>query len=211
MDLQRPFTIITPTADGDALSVLAGADRAFTASEVQRLAGRRSIQGIRQALKRLEEQGIVTATRAGNAVLFGLNRRHLGADAIIQLASIRDELIARLQEQLAGWDPACEYAALFGSAATGGMRPSSDIDLLVVRADSLDPDEPSWREQLGMPTRSVAGWTGNDPQVVELSQSAVVAQIDDPDSFLRDVERDGIWLAGQDSYLLLARSGLVRS
>jgi hypothetical protein len=86
-----------------------------------------------------EEQGIVTATRAGNAVLFGLNRRHLGADAIIQLASIRDELIARLQEQLAGWDPACEYAALFGSAATGGMRPSSDIDLLVVRADSLDP------------------------------------------------------------------------
>lgn len=211
MDLHRPFTIITPTADGDALSVLAGADRAFTASEVQRLAGRRSIQGIRQALKRLEEQGIVTATRAGNAVLFGLNREHLGAAAVIQLASIRDELINRMQEQLAGWGLACEHASLFGSAATGGMRPASDIDLLIVRADSLDPDEPSWREQLGNLTRSVAGWTGNDPQVVELSQSAVVAQIDDPDSFLRDVERDGIWLAGQASYLLLARSGLVRS
>jgi hypothetical protein len=211
VDLYRPFTVITPTADGDALSVLARADRGFTAPEVQRLAGQRSVEGIRQALKRLEEQGIVHASQAGNAVLFSLNREHLAAGAVIQLATLRDELIARIQNLVQGWSPPCDYAALFGSAALGNMRPTSDIDILVVRANNVDPDAPAWREQIETLRRSVEGWTGNDPQVLELDQAIAVAQAHDADSFLRDVERDGIWLAGESFHIRQARSIQVRS
>ena len=59
MLLDRPMLTISPTIDGDVLSVLARADAAFTAPKVQRLLERHSVPGVRKVLNRLVEQGIV--------------------------------------------------------------------------------------------------------------------------------------------------------
>jgi hypothetical protein len=49
------------------------------------------------------------------------------------------------------------------------MRPKSDIDLLVVRPDTVDADDPQWRTQLDGLASSVTAWTGNDTRILEFS------------------------------------------
>lgn len=51
-------------------------------------------------MQRLGDQGILLRRRAGNAVLYRLNREHLAAWAIIALASQKAELIERLRDTL---------------------------------------------------------------------------------------------------------------
>lgn len=202
MDLGHPLQVITPTVDGDVLVVLAGAEAAFTAPQVHRLAGEHSESGIRKSLKRLEEQGTVRATRAGQAWLYELNREHLAAPHIVALAGLRGALVDRIGEAMASWSSPPEYAALFGSAATGGMRTDSDIDLFVVRADSVDLDDETWRLQLDALASAVAAWAGNDAQILEYSAAEVAnARRSRSERVLRDVAEDGITVFGPARYL----------
>jgi hypothetical protein len=207
MDLGHPLQVITPTVDGDVLAVLAGAEATFTAPQVHRLAGQHSESGIRKSLKRLTEQGIVRATRAGQAWLYELNRQHLAAPYVAALAELRGALVDRIGEAIATWSAPPEYAALFGSAATGGMRPGSDIDLFAVRPDHLDPDDETWRRHLDELASSVASWTGNDAQILEYSATEVAnAQREKSERVLRDIAEDGITVFGPERYLQRARS-----
>jgi predicted nucleotidyltransferase len=201
MELQSPFAIITPTVDGDALAVLARADDEFTAPQVQRLIGAHSVEGVRRALVRLSEQGIVEARRPSRTIYYRLNRAHLGAEAVVALAGLRSRLIGRLRERIAAWDPRPELAALFGSAATGTMRPDSDIDVFVVRPPGVDADHEGWRNQLELLTDDVAAWTGNDVRVLEYGADEVVAARRDGDVVLDDIATVGIALHGQLTYL----------
>ncbi len=133
MLLHRPLMAVTPTIDGDVLTVLARADATFTAPKVQRLLERHSVPGVRKVLNRLVEQGIVNADQAGRTLTYRLNRDHLAAAPIIELAHLDDALIERIRTAVATWDQAPLLVMLFGSAATGRMRIDSDIDVFVVR------------------------------------------------------------------------------
>lgn len=207
MDLGHPLQVVTPTVDGDVLVVLAGAEAAFTAPQVQRLAGQHSESGVRKSLKRLAEQGIVRASRAGQAWLYELNRQHLAAPHVVALAELRRALVDRIGEAIAAWSTPPEYAALFGSAATRGMRPDSDIDLLFVRADLLDPDDETWRRHLDELASAVAAWTGNDAQILEYSATEIAeAQRSKAERVLRDIAEKGITVFGQERYLQRAGS-----
>lgn len=187
--------------------VLAGAEAAFTAPQVHRLARDHSESGIRKSLKRLEAQGTVRATRAGQAWLYELNREHLAAPHVVALAGLRGALVDRIGEAMASWSTPPDYAALFGSAATGGMRTDSDIDLLVVRVDSVDLDDETWRVQLDELASDVAAWTGNDAQILEYSAAEVVrARRIRSERVLRDIAEDGITVFGPDRYLQRAGS-----
>jgi hypothetical protein len=202
VQLGHPLQVITPTVDGDVLMVLAGAEAAFTAPQVHRLIGEHSESGIRKSLKRLEEQGIVRATRAGQAWLYELNREHLAAPQVVALAGLRSALASRIGEVMASWSTPPKYAALFGSAATGGMRTDSDIDLLVVRPDAVDPDDEGWRSDLDELAAAVAAWTGNDAQILQYSASEVAkAQRTKSERVLRDIADEGITVFGSERYL----------
>lgn len=199
MDLERPLAVVTPTADGDALAVLARADRAFTAAQVRELAGRRSVEGMRLALKRLVAQGIVTTTRVGATTAYSLNRDHLAAPSVIAMADLKRELIERLRDRLGRWSPSCTYAALFGSAARGDMHLSSDLDLLIVRPSLLDPDEEGWAAQVDGLRAEATRWTGNDVRVLELDEDDLSSSQVSP--VLQEVRREGIRLFGSPTHL----------
>lgn len=202
MDLHHPFQVITPTVDGDVLAALAGAEAEFTAPQVHRLIGEHSESGVRKALKRLERQGIVRATRAGQAWIYVLNREHLAAEHVVGLARLRHALVDKMGDAISGWAIAPEYAALFGSAAKGGMGVDSDIDLLVIRPDATDTDDAAWRHDLDALASSVAAWTGNDTQILEFTASEVdAARRTKSERVLRDIADDGITLFGPDRYL----------
>ncbi|MGH3682958.1 MAG: nucleotidyltransferase family protein [Natronosporangium sp.] len=201
MDLDRPLTVVAPTVDADALAVLAGAAAPFSGRQVHQLAGRHSERGIRNALHRLHQQGIVIRERAGSSDLFRLNRDHLAARHIEAIARLRSELFDRITKELDTWTVPPQFAAVFGSAARGGMRPDSDIDLFVVRPDEVDPDSEGWRSQLADLTGKVTAWTGNDCRVLELAGSEVRAGSSASSRVLGDIRTSGIVLHGPASYL----------
>lgn len=202
MRLSHPMQLVTPTVDGDVLVVLARTEQGFTPGEVQRLIGTHSIHGIRKALNRLTEQGIVQAERRGNATIYTFNHLHIAAQAISEIANVRQALINRLRDQLAGFTLAPTYAALFGSAARDDMRPDSDLDLFLVRPDDLDDAAvDAWERDVHELSQQATAWTGNDTRVLELSEGEVaggLANQDDP--VLDSIREDGIHLAGPRSF-----------
>ena len=192
MDFAHPFRMVSPTLDGDVLAVLAGADEEFSGRRIHRLLGHGSEPGVRKAVERLVDQGVVLRSRAGRAKLYRLNRQHLGAAGIELLAAARTELIARLREAIAGWQHAPRCAALFGSAARREAGPESDLDLLVVRAADIEEESPAWREQLSSLERDATAWTGNDARIVELAEGDLTGA----EPLLEQVFDEGVELAG---------------
>lgn len=93
----RDITWLTPT---EAL-----AEAAFTTGQLQRMLPKGSTPGIRHALQRLVEQGIVEAEQVGRAWQCRLNREHLAAGPVIALANLRRALLQRMEDELEGWNP----------------------------------------------------------------------------------------------------------
>jgi predicted nucleotidyltransferase len=192
MDFARPLQVVSPTLDGDVLTVLAGAREAFSGRRIHRLVGHGSEPGIRRAAERLVDQGIVLRRHAGRANLYQLNRQHVSAEAIELLAGARSQLIAWLREEIASWKVAPSCAALFGSVARRQADPDSDLDLLVVRPAGVAEDSTAWEDQLASLERSATEWTGNDARIVELGESELVQAR----PLLENVIREGIGLYG---------------
>jgi predicted nucleotidyltransferase len=171
VQVQNPLAVISPTLDANVLVALALApETAFTTGQLQRVVPTdgqgtpRSIPGIRKVLERLVEQGIVTSQPAGRTVLYRLNRDHLAADHVVALARLRGELLDRMEQELAGWRPPPVYAAMFGSAARGQMRPDSDIDVFIVWADA--DQARAGEEKTSAFADQVTRWTGNDTRLL---------------------------------------------
>ena len=186
--------VVTPTLDGDVLAILARADKAFSNREIANAIPDASKEGVRKALGRLAEQGIVESARAGNVLMYRLNRDHLAAPAIEALASIRVRLIERLRETFDNWSIAPVAAALFGSAGRGDGAASSDLDILVIRSKSVDVDDETWREQLASLEHAATRWTGNDARVLEYAEEDLSRRRQDP--VVMTALQEGLELAG---------------
>ena len=202
MDFSHPLAVVTPTVDGDVLAVLAGADTDFTASGIHRLLPHYGKRGIDKVLVRLMAQGIVLRTHEGRPGLYRLNRHHLAAGSIIELARQKDRLIELLEQEVSHAPIAVVHAALFGSAARGGHTPTSDIDLLLIHPDGVG--EEAWQEFLASLAAHVHRWTGNDARIISFSESEAMASITS-DPLLQEVQFDGIPLTGGADWLASAR------
>jgi hypothetical protein len=198
MQTQHPFAVITPTLDGDVLAVLAAADAAHTVGGVQQLLGGRSYDGVRKVLNRLTAQGTVTSQRVGGTTGYRLNREHLAAGPIIALANLRSALVDRVRTYVEAWPTPPVWAALFGSAARGQMRPDSDIDIFVV-----DPavDSARWEVLVDELSREVTRWTGNDTRVLSMTEVEVSAGAMTRDPILQSLLDDALTISGEPTWL----------
>ena len=185
---------LTPTLDGDVLTVLARADTEMTGREIQRLTGYGSHQGIRNAADRLTRQGVVLRRPIGNANLYQLNRNHVAAPWIEGMAGLGEQVLMRLRSSIGTWGQPPLLAMLFGSVATGRATSASDLDLLIVRPTTYDADAPTWRAQIADLEAQATAWTGNDARVVEYGENELPGEEAEP--LLKDVLRDGIELYG---------------
>jgi len=200
MNLARPFRVLTPTLDGDVLAALAHADTGFSGREVERRIGDASHRGVQVALERLVTQGIVTVERAGNANLYRLNRHHLAAPLVEELAHLRLRLILRLRQTIESWSVQPVVAALFGSAGRGDADEKSDLDLLVIRPAGTAEDDAVWREQVSALQDSATNWTGNDARTLEYGE-AELPRLRAREPVISDVIREGVALVGSLSAL----------
>lgn len=204
MDVSKPFAAISPSVDADVLVVLAGSTKPRSGRELARRAGR-SNTGVQHVLDRLVEHGLVNREEVGRTFLYELNREHLLAPAVDQMAGARTELIRRLRETIDGWEVPPVHASLFGSAARGDGDTSSDVDLLVVRPAKVDPEDPAWRDQLDALAGRVRRWTGNAAGIAELSESELPRLRKDRPPIVEEVDEDAIDLAGEETRKLLRR------
>ncbi|MGB3444576.1 MAG: nucleotidyltransferase domain-containing protein [Actinophytocola sp.] len=198
MELSRPLATITPTLDGDVLTVLARHDATFTTGQVHRILVQPSEEGIRKVLRRLTGQGIVLSERVGNAFAYRFNRDHLAAQYIVGLARMQETFLARLEDLLESWRIPPVYAAVFGSAARGQMTTSSDVDLLLVRPRAAA--EPDWEGQVNDLATTVTRWLGNDTRVLEFAEDEIVMRGRE-EPVLNDVLQEGLTVAGRRSWL----------
>ncbi|MEN5074442.1 nucleotidyltransferase domain-containing protein [Isoptericola cucumis] len=197
MDLSRPFSVVTPSLDGDVLYRLALADAAFTPGRLHRLIPTASVDGVRKALNRLAVQGVVEATPVGHAVTYRLNRDHVAAGAILELASLGDQVLERIIDALGEWRHRPVYGAVFGSWARREAGTVSDLDLFLVQPDDAPAD--MWAAQVDAIERDATRWTGNDTRSLVLTENHVRQHPHDP--VLRSILDEGHTVSGDPSWL----------
>lgn len=178
--------------------MLASNNAAFTAGQLHRVLGHHSVEGIRKALRRLAQQGVVRAGSVGATFAYSLNRDHIAADHIIGLARLGETFLKRLEDYLRSWEVPPVYAAVFGSAARGSMTVNSDLDLLLIRPDDVGHD--IWETQVNDLVNRVATWLGNDVRPLELTPAQVLAH-GHQEPVLQDVVQDGLTVAGSRGWL----------
>lgn len=201
MQLNKPFTTVTPTLDGDVLAVLASAEVTFTISQIQRIITTASGEGIRKVLTRLTAQGVALHDQVGRTNTYRLNTEHLAAGPIMALSRLASTFLARLEAHLDEWGAELRYAAVFGSAATGRMRLDSDIDLFLVRATDHDGDADAWEQRVTELGRLVTAWTGNDGRIVEYTEDELRVAAATGEPLLDDVSKQGLTVAGTRAWL----------
>lgn len=195
MRLQNPLSVVTPTLEAGILHVLARAAASFTVPKIQGLmpdAG--SLNGLRQAIARLVQQGIVLEERHGNAFVYELNREHLNAGPIIEMAQTKRRLVAGMKQLVQSWYVEPLAVTMFGSAARDEMTLDSDIDLFVVLPD--DAGDVLANEDLNRFSETVSKWTGNDTRLLVYQESEIT-----PAPVFDSIMREGIHIAGERAWL----------
>lgn len=206
MNLSYPLATITPTLDAGVLHVLAATTAGCTAAEVHRRLGRGSDEGVRKVLARLVKQGVVLVETPARYPTYRLNRDHVAVHHIEALTRIRDEIIGNIRTEIAGWGVKPSHAGLFGSFARGDADSDSDIDVLLVRPDSLaELDEDAWFEQLDHLDRRIRAWTGNAAQIVDLAPDALGLMVRDADPLVDSWRAEDIQVHGKTILELLRR------
>jgi predicted nucleotidyltransferase len=203
MDVSRPYAAITGGLEGEVITVLAGTVKPLTGRQIARMVRHGSDRGVRLALNRLAEQGLVHVTDAPPAFLYQLNREHIAAPIAEALAGLRGELIRRLRDEIAAWRLKPVHASMFGSAARGDGGPDSDIDLLIVRPGGTDTDDDVWEEQLADVAAKVRAWTGNHAGIAAIDERDLRSGGASP-TLIDEIRRDAVPLAGVSAAALFA-------
>ena len=172
MRLAHPISSVIPSAEGVVLEVLAGTTEPLSLTRVRNLASDVSLSGARKALLRLVRSGVVRQVPGG----YLLNRDHLAAGAVTELAGMRGEFLSRIRAHVDDWHEVPLLVGVFGSLARRQGGDDSDIDILVV-TESADCGDLS-----GGLASAVERWTGNPGHVVALTPDDIgrLKRVDDP-------------------------------
>jgi len=203
MDVSAPYRSLAPTLDLDVLVVLADTTQPLTARALRQRARRGSDRGIRLALARLAEQGLVDTQPAGSATLYALNADHLAAPLVRILADLQTEFLTRIRTTIEAWSVQPRHASLFGSAARRDGDATSDIDLLLVRPHRLDEDAEPWREQVDELTAAITRWTGNRVGLSELDTEDIERLRTERPAIVEELQHDATDLMGVPMRTLL--------
>ena len=193
MDFRSPIRVVSPRLEGDVLQVLAAVDAEFTGRQVHARVDHSSPEGVRQALKRLVQHGIVEQRGAGRALLYRFNKDHVAAPWIEGLTSLRQQVVERMRREIGAWNVQPVVAALFGSAARGQAGTQSDLDVFFVRPTSADADV--WDRQLADFAEKATRWTGNDARPMDMADLELGTR-PTGEPVLADIIEHGIILAG---------------
>lgn len=195
MDFVRPVEAVIPGVQGRILSVLVETTAPLNLRTLARLAGVSPAQASR-ILPGLVDLGVVDRYEVPPSSQFLLARANVAARAVIELARSKETAIERFRLAEAAMEVKPESLIVFGSFARGSAVAESDIDIVMVRPDSIDDDDDDWSDALEMWRRDAAAATGNSVEIVEVSLGEARSKLRGRSAFWRNVRRDGISLYG---------------
>lgn len=196
MDLSKPYSAISPGLDVELLVELSRSTEPRSGRELARRIGR-SWGGVRPALDRLLEHGLLERDEVGATYVYRLNREHLLAPAVDELSGARTTFFTRARDLIADWRTQPLHASIFGSMARAEGGTTSDVDVFVVRPKQVDLDDETWREQLKTLSDRVHAWTGNPASIIEVGPDELEELRRRRRSVLTEIRSDAIHLAGR--------------
>jgi predicted nucleotidyltransferase len=202
VNVSEPSDLVMTRTTAALLRVLAGADAAFSVRQAARLAGVSAPRAL-EIVDRAAARGLIVVEQAGRSRMCRLNRDHLAADAIIALVTLRPRMFEALAQEIGSWATPPIHASLFGSAARGDGGPDSDLDVLVVRADSAAAD--SWEEQKFVSGQHLQRLTGNSVNWFDIASSDLGRSVVLHEPLVAEWQADGIHLVGQPLRALLRK------
>jgi len=177
------------------LSVLVETTAPLNLRTLAQLAGVSPAQASR-VLPSLVELGMVERFEVPPSSQFLLARSSVAAQAVIELSRVRENAIERLELAAAAMTPPPESMIIFGSFARGEAGVDSDIDVIVVRPDSVDEDDDDRATALESWRGEATSITGNPVEVVEVSRDEAASKLRGRSEFWRNVRRDGVSIHG---------------
>lgn len=184
MNFSEPFGGLMPGARGSVLAVLLRTGTPLTGRRVHALAGDHSLGAVQQALRDLEQIGVITTETVGRAGVHRINEQHESIAALRALASPMEALTRVVQDAA----PNAHAVIVFGSVARGDARADSDIDLAVVAP-------PSWDGRVEL-QQAVQERLGNACDVIQLTNADFTRALKDREPVVAEILRDGLPLVG---------------
>ena len=186
MNFGEPFGGIIPGARGAVLAVLLRTGAPLTGRRVHALIdGRHSLSAVQQALRDLEQLGLITTETIGRAGVHRVNDRH---EAITPLRSMRSPL-DMLKRVVTESVTNAQAVIVFGSTARGEAHADSDVDLAVIASEDWDG-----RADLA---QAVQERLGNDCDVLHLTPADLSRAPAAREPVVAEILRDGVALLGE--------------
>lgn len=195
MDFVHPVNAVIPGAQGHVLAVLAETSAELNLRTVARLAGVSASQASR-VMPGLVELGLVERREVPPSLLFRLNRENEAARIVVELAQLRDNVLQRIGAAAGDLPQPPASIIVFGSFARREADRTSDIDVVVVRPDEVDPDDDTWTEGIDGWREKARAIAGNDVEVIQIGLTAAVGKLSDGGHLWEEIARDGTAIFG---------------
>lgn len=196
MDFIRPIEAVIPGAQGRILSVLVETTAPLNLRTLARLAGVSPAQASR-VMPGLVDLGVVERYEVPPSSQFLLARSNVAAQAVIELARSKETASERIGVAATSMAVRPESVIVFGSFARGEAGVDSDIDVVVVRPDSIDEDHEDWVTALESWRDEARAISGNSVEVVEVSLGEAGSKLRGQTEFWRNVRREGVTIHGR--------------
>lgn len=180
MDLSDPIRSAIPCLHGPVLGVLARTTAPLRLTDVHQRVGDASVAGVRRVLLALVADGLASSVPGG----YLLNRDHVAAEPIVELAGLHGVLVERIRTWLEKRAEPVVAAGMYGSAARRDGGSDSDIDLVVV------VDEGPVDDLADDLADAVERWTGNRGHVQVFTATDHRRLLDDTPPLLTSWRRE---------------------
>lgn len=112
------------------------------------------------------------------------------------IARARESVIDELGRTAAALDPAPVSVIVFGSFARGDAHADSDIDVVVVRPETVAEDDDRWCRALEEWHSKAERLTGNPVEILKVAEHEIGDRLRGRAVVWRDVVRDGVTVYG---------------
>jgi predicted nucleotidyltransferase len=166
MTINNQLESLLPPEKARVLGVLERAGQPLSGRMIAALTETVSQPTVSRQLLRLCELGLVAKVPGG----YEINRDHVAYRALEALLDARVEIQRRIVAHVASWSTSPLSVILFGSGARGDDSSGSDVDLLIVRPDSVPFDDLQWVTAVADLSERVTRWSGAPCEVLEYSR-----------------------------------------
>jgi predicted nucleotidyltransferase len=195
VDFVHPVEAVIPGAQGRVLAVLAETTAELNLRTVARLADV-SVAQVSRVMPGLVGLGLIERREVPPVSLVRLNREHVAARAIVDLARSRDIALERIGAAAEEMRVRPVSVIVFGSFARGEADVKSDIDVALVRPRDVLEDDDQWAAAVEHWRDRVRSITGNRVEMLDVGRSEVIGKLADRASVWQDVARDGVVVHG---------------